>query len=349
MVRNGPTDRALATAASWRPRVSSYFAGRLLKNDLPVLRGRLTWDSRNQVPDKAEITFARFDGLVDYLPTTPDAPLARYGQQLDVTINVAGVDVRMGRYQIDKWTYDESTITVTANGLLQIAADSRLLSPTSPRDDGSMRSEFLRLCPPQIAVQFSDELVDRSVPRSMSWDESRIDALYEIADAWPAVIRPDAWGQLLLKPPVQATSRPVLTITDGEDGTVTAVPREDSREGVYNIVVVRSSADGVDASAVSMITSGPLNVTTYNPVPRFYASPTLLTVEQCQKVADAMRDDSARRSTVLQVSMAPDPRIEVDDPIGVRREGRLDLGVVLAVDMPLTVADGDMRVDVGVM
>lgn len=347
-MRAGPPLKTLATAASWRPRVASWFAGRLLAEDLPVLGGRLTWDSRNPVPDKANITFARFDGLEDFLPTTPESPLARYGQQLDVTITVAGVDVRMGRYQIDDWKYDEDTITVSAFGLMQVAADSRLLSATSPRDDGTLRSEFLRLAPEQIAVQFDPGLADRPVPRTMSWDESRVDALYDIADAWPAVIRPDAWGQLLVKRPVAASSQPMLTVTDGEGGTVIAVPRQDTREGVYNIVVVRSSADGVDASAVARVTSGPLNVATYNPVPRFYSSPTLTTDAQCQAVANAMRDDSARRASVLQVAMAPDPRPELDDTIGVVRDNVLDLGVVVAIDMPLTIWDGDMRVDVGV-
>jgi hypothetical protein len=348
-VRNGPSQAVLASAASWRPRVASWLGGQLLADDLPVIGGRLTWDASNKVVDSAEITFARFDGLTDYLPTDPLAPLARYGQQLDVTITVAGVDVRMGRYQIDSWKFDESTVRVSASGLMQIAADSRFLDVKAPRDDGTMRSEFTRLVPEQLAVQFDSALTDRGVPKTMSWDESRIDALYDIADAWPAVIRPDAWGQVLVKPPVQVSPTPVMSVKDGEGGTVVAVPRQDTRDGVYNIVKASSSADGVEASAIAYVTAGPMAVATYNPVPRFYASDMLQTVEQCQATANAMRDESTRRSSILQVTMAPDPRPELDDTFGVTREGRLDLGVVVAVDMPLTVADGDMRVDVGVL
>jgi hypothetical protein len=329
--------------------VQSWLAGTLLEAELPVLSGRLTWDASSNVPDKLSMTVARFDGRRDYLPTQADSPLARYGQQLDVTIRVGDVDVRMGRYQIDDWDYDESTVSVTAYGLLQIAADSRLLAPTSPRDDGTLRSEFIRLLPPQMAVQFDPALVDRPVDAAMSWDESRIEALWEIADAWPAVIRPDAWGQVLLKAPVEVSPEPVLSVTDGEGGTVVSVPRSDAREGAYNIVVAKSSADGVEASAVAMVTSGPMNVNTYNPVPKFYASPLLRTVEQCQATANAMLSTSARRSSVLKVTMAPDPRPELDDTVGVTRDGVLDLGVIVAVDMPLTVGDGDMRVDVGIL
>ena len=348
-MRIGPALKRLETAVSWRPRVSSWLAGRLLQDDIPVLGGRLTWDASKNVPDALTLTVPRFDGLRDYLPSAPDSPLARYGQQLDVTITVDGVDVRMGRYLVVDWDYDESVIQVSAAGLLQIAADSRLLSSMSPRDDGSLRSEFVRLLPEQMSVQFAPGLVDRAVPGAMSWDEDRLEALWEIADAWPAVVRPDAWGQVVVKPPVSVSADPVLSVRDGEGGTVVSVPRGDTRDGVYNIVVARSSADGVVASAKAEVTSGPMNVATYNPVPKFYASPLLLTDAQCQATANAMRDESTRRSSVLKVTMAPDPRPELDDTIGVTRDGVLDLGVIVAVDMPLTINDGPMRVDVGVM
>jgi len=328
--------------------VQSWLGGRLLAESLPVLSGRLVWDAGNKVPDRVTMTVARFDGLRDYLPSTPEAPLARYGQHLDVTIEVAGVDVRMGRYQVDGWDYDESTITVTGLGLLQIAADSRLLEPLAPRTDGTLVSEFIRLLPPQVSAQFDPGLVNREVPQSMAWNEERLDNLWDIADAWPAVLRADAWGQVRVKPPVQVSAFPVLSVADGVGGTVVSVPRADERQGSYNIVVARSSADGVEASAVAEVTSGPMSVSTYNPVPKFYASPMLLTDEQCQATANAMRDEATRKSSILKVTMAPDPRPELDDTIGVTRDGVLDLGVVVAVDLPLTVNDGPMRVDVGI-
>lgn len=348
-MRKGPSSQELASAVSWRPKVSSSLAGVLLDAQLPVLSGRVVWDAGNKVPDRVTLKVARFYGGRDYLPSSPDAPLARYGQQLDVTVEVAGIDVRLGRFQIDSWDYDEETVSVVGLGLLQIAADSRLLEPLSPRTDGTMVSEFVRLLPPVMSAQFDAGLTNRGVPGAMVWKEERLDNLWAIADAWPAVMRPDAWGQVLVKPPVRVSPSPVLRVTDGKGGTVISLPRADERAGSYNIVVARSSADGNDSSAVAQVTSGPMNVATYNPVPKFYSSPMLLNSEQCQSAADAMRDEATRKSSVLKVTMAPDPRPELDDTIGVVRDGVLDLGVIVAVDMPLTVADGPMRVDVGVM
>jgi hypothetical protein len=92
-----------------------------------------------------------------------------------------------------------------------------------------------------------------------------------------------------------------------------------------------------------------MSVETYNPVPKFVSSPLWANAAQCQASANAMRDEATRKSSVLKVTMAPDPRPELDDTIGVTRDGVTDFGVVVAVDMPLTVHDGAMRVDVGVM
>lgn len=328
--------------------MSSWLAGTILAENIPIDSGRVVWNASAKVPDSVTIRVPRFEGGRDWLPTSPVAPLARYGQQIDVTVTVAGIDVRLGRFQVIDWEYDEATITVKGAGLLQIAADSRLLEPVSPRDDGTLKSEFVRLLPEQTAVQFDPALVDRACPSSMSWDEERLDALYDIVTAWPAVLRMDSWGQVLVKPPVTATS-PVLTLKDGEGGTVVSVPRSDTRDGVYNIVKASSSADGVEASAVAFQTSGPMAVQSYNPVPRFYSSPLLDDDAQCLATAQAMLATSMRRSSVLNVTMAPDPRIEVDDPLEILREDFRDWGVVIGVDMPLTVRDGAMRVDVGVL
>ncbi len=62
-------------------------------------------------------------------------------------------------------------------------------------------------------------------------------------------------------------------------------------------------------------------------------------------------EDVADRAVLEVVADLPEGaehRVGMTDTIGVTRDGVLDLGVVVAVDMPLTIHDGDMRVDVGV-
>lgn len=353
MRTDGPSSSVLASAAAWGSSMSSWLGPTMLMDQIPMLSGRVKSSVSSNVPDTLTCTIPRrivvAGRTVDLLPQGPDAPLARYGQQLNVTLNAAGTPMRMGRFLIKDWDYDEDTISVTAPGLLQIPSDDRLLEPTGPRTGGTHKSEFVRLLPPGLSAQFSTALVDRPVPVTMQWDEDRLGALYDIADAWPAVLRMDPWGQVLVEPPPSEAGVPLLTLKDGVGGTVVRVPRKDSREGAANIMVVRSSADGVDASGVAVTTSGPMAVQTYNRVPQFYSSPLLLTDAQCQAVADAKLPAARRSASILAVEMAPDPRLELDDLIAVERDGINEWGLIVGLDIPLTVTDGAMRVDVGVI
>lgn len=322
-MREGASAAVLATSASWNARVTSSLDGVLLSDDIPIIGGRVAATTSQQVPDVLSMRVPRtsvVDGrTVDWLPRTPQSPLARYGQVLDVTIVADGVDTRIGRFLIVDWSFDETEITVQGAGTLSWAVEDRLPVAWSPRDGATLRSEFDRLLPPQMSAQFDAALVDRAVPRSMEWSEERLDDLYEIADAWPARIRMDQWGQVLVKPPLPPLSEPVLTFRDGEGGTVVSVPRSETRARSYNHVVARSSADGVDAWAEAIQTSGPMAVDTYGRVTKFFSSPLLDSKEACGAAARTILADAIRPTRVIQVEAAPDPRVELDDPVEIIR------------------------------
>ena len=358
-MRAGPTPSALATSVSYRPMVSSWLGGVVLADELPVLSGKVTWTVGQEVQADLSLTVAGRsveEGRTRFWrPALPDDPLARFGQVLDVSLLVDGMLVRLGRFQITDWSDgDGGTIEVSGAGMLQAASDDRLTEATGPRDDGTLRSEFARLLPSYMSAQFDPALVDRPCPKAMEWDEDRLAALYEIADAWPARLREDAWGGIVVLPPLPDSPSPVLTLTNGEGGTVIGAPTSDTREGTYNVFVARSSADGVDVQAIVSVTDGPMNAGgNYLPVPKFFSSPLLLTVDQCRAAATTMRDNSVRSSRIRKVELAPDPRIELDDAIELLlnrdtpRETR-ERGFVVGVEMPLTVSDGAMRADIAI-
>lgn len=356
-MRAGPSSTVLASASSWGCRVASWLGGVVLADDIPAT-GRATVNTQQQIPEHLELTVPRFsvenNRRVDWLPTDPRSALARFGQQLDVTIVADGMDIRIGRYLITDWSDGGDTVEITAEGVLQSAADDRLTSPTAPRSDGTLKSEFLRLLPPYMTARFDPALVDRACPRAMEWSEDRLEALYEIADAWPARIRVDPWGQVVVLPPLPTSAVPVLSLTDGEGGTVVGAPISDSREGAYNMVVARSSQDGVNAQAIARVLSGPMKPDgDYRPVPKFYSSPLLDNTAQCLAAAQKLLADAVRPSRVLRVEMAPDPRVQEDDPVeiitgkGTPREQR-SWGFVIGNELPLTPMDGAQRLDVAI-
>jgi hypothetical protein len=75
----------------------------------------------------------------------------------------------------------------------------------------------------------------------------------------------------------------------------------------------------------------------------------LLTDAQCADVAAAQLPEAVRSSSVMAVEMVPDPRIEIDDLVELWRDEDRFWGLVVGTDIPLTPADGAMRVDVGVL
>lgn len=358
-MRAGPSAERLATAASWRPMVSSWLDSTVLADEVPVLGGRVTWTTTQQVQAGITLKVPRSTvvaGRTKYWkPTDPGDPLARYGQTLDVSILSDSILTRFGRFQIQDWGDSDGALEIVGAGRLQRVLDDRLTSATGPRDGGTLRSEFLRLLPDRMTASFDPSLADRECPKAMEWPESRIDALYELADAWPARLREDAWGQLVLLPPLPAVPTPILTFTDGEGGTMIDAPTKDSREGANNVFVARSSADGVEAQAIAEVVSGPMSASgPYGRVPTFWASPLLQNEAQCLAAAQTRMVSSLRQSRIRKVTAAPDPRVELDDPVALvtdkdTPDETTEWGVVIGIEMPLTVNDGPMVLDVGVI
>ena len=244
-----PAD-ALSSAFAWEARVDSWL-GQTWLGRVPVKAGSVTWTTSQQVQGTLSLTVPRIggvgqdEGARDWTPLAPDSPLATMGQVLHVQVTVASLvstdrwDIPLGRFLITQWEVGATDIRVTGKSLLQRLEDDRLTSPTVPYSGGTLGSELRRLVGGHMGVIVSDALTNRPCP-SMSWGESRIDAAYEIADAWPARLREGPDGVLYVLPPVPAiTERPETTLTDGEAGTVIGVTRQGSRAGIFNRIVAR--------------------------------------------------------------------------------------------------------------
>lgn len=361
-MRDGAPDEVLAGSCEWTPRVQSWLGGVLLAGDIPVVRGRVTAQVTQDVPDRLSITVPA-ETVVDghafsWRPgSDPMHPLGRYGQELQVSIVVrssASADeweTRVGRFLITDWTDgDDGAIDVSAEGRLRRAKDALLTSPIQPMAGGTLTSEARRLLPAGMSAAFDPALTDRTCPGGMAWSESRLSALQEIADAWPALLRTDEWGQVIFRAPLPEVPTPVVSLTDGERGTVVGLARSDTRDGAFNQVVARSSASGVeDVQAVASQLSGPMAVTSdYGPVTRIWSSPLITNRTQAQRSAQTMLASSLLPATSVPVTCAPDPRIDLDDPVEVWRGGDRLWGWVTGYDLPLTVDDGEMRIDLGV-
>lgn len=357
-MRSGAPSSVLASSAQWDVQVASWQGTSLRAASVPIVSGVWSADASRQVPDSLDLRVPR--GAVDeWVPGADTShPLARYGQTLTATVVVTDVTgqsswrTQVGQAVIQEWSADDpGDVQVTAAGVLQRVADDRLPAPTSPAAGATLAGEFRRLISGGIPVEIAG-LTDRAAASSFTWDEDRLAALYDIADAWPALLAVTARGGVRLSAPLPATfPGPVLTWTDGEGGTVVSAPRSDTRDDAYNAVVARGSSASTTAAMISAevkVTSGPMATTgPYGVVRRFYSSPLLTTTGQAELAAQSILATAMRPSRTVTVTCAPDPRVELHDPVRAVRGGQTFDGWVVAYRLPLTVRDGDMSVTIG--
>lgn len=361
---------ALSSAFSWEARVDSWL-GQTWLGRVPVKAGSVTWTTSQQVQGTLSLTVPRIggvgqdEGARDWTPLAPDSPLATMGQVLHVQVTVASLvstdrwDIPLGRFLITQWEVGATDIRVTGKSLLQRLEDDRLTSPTVPYSGGTLASELRRLVGGHMGVIVSDALTNRPCP-SMSWGESRIDAAYEIADAWPARLREGPDGVLYVLPPVPAiTERPETTLTDGEAGTVIGVTRQGSRAGIFNRIVARGQEQD-DAGqprfqAIIDQTTGPLRTSgPYGIVTKFFSSPLITSKQSALNSATTMLATSVRQKTTVPVTHAPNPTLTLDTPVELitaNIDGAATItqwGIVTSTEVPL-VYSGTSRSDVEVV
>nr|DAO53850.1 MAG TPA: tail protein [Caudoviricetes sp.] len=338
-----------ATVESW---LGSEYLGAV-----PVEDGSVSWDASQQVQGSLSLSVPRAgaagdEDWRDWDPTDPTHPLACFGQVLHVSMTIGSLissawwTVPLGRFLITSVEPGPSTVRVTGKSLLQRLEEDRLTEPMAPDPAGSMASELRRLIGSRMGLIIDPALRDYPCP-SMTWGESRIDAVYEIARSWPAVVREGGDGILYVSPPTpDPTSRPDLRLSDGDEGTVVGVAASVSRDKIYNRVVARgqSSDEGSPSfQAVADQLSGPMRVDgPYGVVPRFFSSPLITSTAQAKSTAEAMLADAVRKKIKVPVEHAPDPRIRLDAHVEVETRpvegalGRTVWGVVAAYEVPLT-------------
>jgi len=356
-MRDSASDEVFETAAGFRVRVDSCLGGDLLAANIPVSGGSYILDSTTQTLESATVVVPYYADGRSWVPAAEVRhPLGRFGQELVFTAVVTDGsedfwETDLGRVRIQEW-YDDGNIVVECEGVMRRAADSRFSRRTTPRKDGTLASELVRIMPGGIPVMISDDLTDRACPSTFEWDEDRISAIYDIIDAWPALIKPDGYGGVEILPELnEAEWSSVYTFHDGDGGTAASAPRSDTRERVYNRVIARAETDDADAPLVqgqAKITSGEYSVTgPYGDVPRFYSSPLLKTQAECQAAAAALLAKSQRPARVLDVVAAVDPRFELFDPVTVEFDGVEYRGWIIGIAYPLT-HDDDMVLTVSI-
>lgn len=334
--------------------VSAYYNGRAVLDELPIVDGSLEYDNTQEVPGSVSLTLPRFHTdpdtgeVIDLLPTKANAPLAAEGTQLAVSYVVSAPGrgsetISLGWYRIQAWEEgDEGTISVSGNSLEALIQESRLLKPRTTGKGARYSDAFTGLLGGLLPLLITaDDTVRTS---SEVFEEDRLEALRKLCESWPARMFVDDTGTLEVTPPFDDDNdTAVLTLTDGEGGTIVAAPRSGSREGVYNAVKASGEADGDKApvSAVAYLRNGPRRWNgPYGNVPYFYTSPLLTTAAQARSAATTRLRNLQQIANPVTVETPPDPRIQEGDVLDITTVDRGTLTArVDALSFPLTYAE----------
>jgi len=341
-----------------RCRVESWLGDELLADDVPVSSGGEEVDGTLQAPERVTLSVPRLDRGTSWEPIGIDHPLAAYGQRLKVSLGVdlgngATEWLQRGWFTISGADTQGETVSVEAVGLLTLIDEARFVAPYQPT--GTFVSTVRSLVEPALTVVVSASLTDRAVPSGMSWDEDRLGGLFELLDAWPATATVTADGYLQVDPVTIPASS--LDITDGVAGTVVQWNGQATRDGAYTAVVARGqAADGGQLQGVVYDTdpASPLrSAGEFNalPVPFFFFSPLLTTVDQCRTAATSILARLRRTaSRKIGATLVPHPGLQGGDTVTVTG-AELDAApcAVERLSLPYTPDGGAMNLTLRVL
>lgn len=319
--------------------LDSWLADDLLAESIPFSGGQLDEAGDQQIPERLTFAVPQLDTLGrSWLPANHLSPLSQHGQLIYVTHNVIRGDdtslvTGLGWYAIQDWDQRAGEVEVEAVGLLQLLADSGLVTSTSPPAGATFTSELIRLVDGLLPVDVDTALVDRAVPANMAWQDDRLQAVNTLLAAWPARMYVDESGILSVTTPYSSTDPAELTLTQ-LGGTVIGDSRSGSRDGLPSLIIARGENAGAADRPPVVGYAGDYNSLSPTFIPRYgiktevLSSPLLTTEAQCIKAAQS-RLAKSQQSRVIPVSTIPDARIRPGVRIDLQYQHRSPRGVVV--------------------
>jgi hypothetical protein len=212
--------------------------------------------------------------------------------------------------------------------------EDRFDVPGAAGDLSSVWAEIGRL----TSLQLQRTVPDAPIPRSVVYQENRLDAVYDLAAVLDAVPHMTADGVLAARPNVWPA--PVASLDRGDGGCLVSVGNSMRRENVYNRVAFRGKdGDSQVILAAAEVPSGPLRARnadgSRSPFGRktyFLASEYVSTRAQAQDFVDReLPRVSSLRSAVVPFVETFNPRRERGDVVWITRGRERLLGRILTL------------------
>lgn len=335
------SDRFLTTIrgshnACFRARVCTTFqtgtnpAG----TEIPILGGDVLMAATADIRSTLDLTTS-----YDW-PRNAAGLLAPYGNEIYVERGIEYGNgqrewVGLGYFRIDTPDQDQAP-----GGPIQIAApdrmagiiDARFLTPrqfAATMTRGQLVQLLVQEVYPAATISWDSTAVrDGQVGRSITADRDRYATLRDLVTSLGKVGYWRYDGVFRVETPPAISSTPSWDVSSGRNGVLVKLSRQITRVGIYNVVV--SSGEATDTTPPVWAAVADLNPASptyyrgrFGPVPRFYTSPFLTTVDQCRGASAVLLRKSLGLPYSLNLDAVPNPALEPDDVIRVGTERHL--------------------------
>lgn len=317
--------------------------GTLLAQDVPIGGGQITAQLASRVTRTA--TFTASD---EWFPVTESDTMSPTQAIVTIEAGIAyptGEEERFPVFTGRVYSADrapDGQITFRADDLAAdvIAADFETPENSQPGNSCVAEIQRLVLAGYEWAVFGVDDVTDSRVPQ-LSWDEDRGKACDDLATVvegrWYAL----GDGSFVVRRYAYPDAVPVIEITDGENGTLTAARTVVTADGVYNSVVV--TAERLDGGNPITIIERDENALS----PYRYGGPFGKRVRKV-RMQSAAATSEAQAVAVSQLAAAgalarqwalncvPDMTLEPGDVITVSWRGVRDVQIIDSLTYPLS-------------
>lgn len=312
-----------------------------------------TADVFGSVTLETEGTDERGDSL---FPRRAGDLLAPYGNELFVR---RGVDIGsetlwspLGYFRIDdaeQSPASDAPIRLSGQDRMAAIVDARVVEPfqfPSSRTIGYVVERLVTQVYPSAVIVFDDDSSEQTIGRQLVVEESRYDALRDIAESLGKVIYWDGQGLLRIEEP-PATGDPIWDVKAGHGGVLVSAGRSVSRRGMKNgfkAVGEGASERPVRAIVVDTGVNSPTRWPTpgdsearFGRVPGFYNSPLLTNEAQARDAATSLLRRHIGMPYSVNFGAIPNPALRPYDPIRItHKDGTRELHIVETVTVPLT-------------
>lgn len=326
-----------------------WYGGMLTASNVPITAGRVTSDESQAIRGRLTCTIASQDSALFPIGTKG---VGVYGHELHIRAGVrlpSGNSelVSLGWFRVQTVTVTERytnggtsaglSIEVDAADRMARVDDYRFMAPEQPGAGATCLSEIRRLARGVVNLATWTGLIDGGVPSSLTYTDSRLDAINQLAATMNCYAFADPDGNLAVENRVNNGA----AVWEYTAADIMATTYDLTRDGVFNAVVARGeTADErvpLQATALDLTTGSILGwASPFGRVPYFMSSPILNTQAAVESAAITRLSNLVKdRDRLVTLEVAPNPALELGDNIRVTTPRASVIGRLTAYSMPL--------------